>query len=81
MEYYLLTARSITHAQQMMRVLERVGIGTKVRRASPALTKRGCGYTLEVSKRNYARAMDALYRMHQSPIKVFSVRNGVRQEV
>lgn len=81
MEYYLLTARSITHAQQMMRVLERAGIGTRVRRASAGLTKRGCGYTLQVSQRNYARAMDALSNAHQRPIKIFSVRNGVRQEV
>ncbi len=81
MEYYLLTARSITHAQQMMRVLERAGIGTKVRRASAALTKRGCGYTLQVSQRHYVRAMEALGAAHQSPIKVFYVKNGTRQEV
>jgi len=81
MEYYLLTARSITHAQQMMRVLERSGIGTKVRRASASLTKRGCGYTLQVASRHYARAMDALSAAQQRPIKVFYVRNGVRKEV
>lgn len=81
MEYYLLTARSITHAQQMMRVLERSGIGTKVRRASAALTKRGCGYTLQIAPRHYSRAMEALAAAHQSPVKVFFVRNGVRQEV
>ena len=47
MERYLLVARSITHAQQMMKVLDRAGIRTRVLRASAELTGRGCGYTLE----------------------------------
>ena len=45
MERYLLVARSITHAQQMMKVLDRAGIRTRVLRASAELTGRGCGYT------------------------------------
>ena len=36
MERYLLVARSITHAQQMMKVLDRAGIRTRVLRASAA---------------------------------------------
>ena len=51
MERYLLVARSITHAQQMMKVLDRAGIRTRVLRASAELTGRGCGYTLEVAER------------------------------
>ena len=43
MERYLLVARSITHAQQMMKVLDRAGIRTRVLRASAELTGRGCG--------------------------------------
>ena len=81
MEYYLLTARSITHAQQMMRALERAGISTKVRRASAALTKRGCGYTLQVQPRRYTQALETLDRAQLRPIKVFSVRDGAYQEV
>ena len=50
MERYLLVARSITHAQQMMKVLDRAGIRTRVLRASAELTGRGCGYTLEVAE-------------------------------
>ena len=42
MERYLLVARSITHAQQMMKVLDRAGIRTRVLRASAELTGRGC---------------------------------------
>ena len=38
MERYLLVARSITHAQQMMKVLDRAGIRTRVLRASAELT-------------------------------------------
>ena len=44
METYLLLARSVTHAQQMMRILERGGIYTKVQRAGGTLTQKGCGY-------------------------------------
>ena len=60
MERYLLVARSITHAQQMMKVLDRAGIRTRVLRASAELTGRGCGYTLEVAERNYAAAIRRL---------------------
>ena len=81
MDRYLLTARSITHAQQMMRVLEKNGIGTRVRRASVALTRRGCGYTLEVSERLYSKALSLLEDAHVPPIKIFLVHNGVTQEV
>lgn len=81
MEYYLLTARSITHAQQMMRALERHGIGTKVRRAGAALTKRGCGYTLQISPQRYERAMSVLGNARIRPLKVFFVRDGSYQEV
>ena len=62
MERYLLVARSITHAQQMMKVLDRAGIRTRVLRASAELTGRGCGYTLEVAERNYAAAIRRLMR-------------------
>ena len=55
MERYLLVARSITHAQQMMKVLDRAGIRTRVLRASAELTGRGCGYTLEVAERELRR--------------------------
>ena len=81
MDRYLFTARSVTHAQQMMRVLENAGISTKVRRASAALTQRGCGYTLEIAPHRYEKALEALEAAQVKPIKIFLVRDGIRQEV
>ena len=80
MERYLLVARSITHAQQMMKVLDRAGIRTRVLRASAELTGRGCagagmtgrgcGYTLEVAERNYAAAIRRLQDAQVEPVKI-----------
>ena len=70
MERYLLAARSITHAQQMMKVLVRAGIRTRVLRASAELTGRGCGYTLEVAERNYAAAIRRLQDAQVEPVKI-----------
>ena len=69
MDRYLLVARSITHAQQMMKVLERGGLRTRVLRASAELTGRGCGYTLEVSARNYPAALRRLQDAQVKPLK------------
>ena len=68
MERYLLVARSITHAQQMMKVLDRAGIRTRVLRASAELTGRGCGYTL--GERNYAAAIRRLQDAQVEPVKI-----------
>ena len=68
MERYLLVARSITHAQQMMKVLDRAGIRTRVLRASAELT--GRGYTLEVAERNYAAAIRRLQDAQVEPVKI-----------
>ena len=74
MERYLLVARSITHAQQMMKVLDRAGVHARVLRASAELTGRGCGYTLEVREKNYNAAMRRLQDAQIKPLKV--VRQG-----
>ena len=68
MERYLLVARSITHAQQMMKVLDRAGIRTRVLRASAELT--GRGYRLEVAERNYAAAIRRLQDAQVEPVKI-----------
>ena len=81
MEYYLLVARSITHAQQMARALEQAGIHTKLRRAGGDLTERGCGYTLSVGAAQYARARERLNAVGQYPAKVFFVSGSERREV
>ena len=81
MDHYLLTARSITHAQRMAQVLERSGIYVKLRRIGSGVTKSGCGYTLQVTERQYARAMEALRGSGIMPVKVFRMTDGARHEV
>lgn len=81
MEHYLLTARSITQAQQMAAALERSGISVRVRRIGSGMSKSGCAYSLEVAARHYPRAMSALEEAGRPPMKVFAVSGGVRREV
>lgn len=81
MDYYLFTARSITHAQRMAQELERSGIYVKIRRVGRELTKSGCGYTLQVPERRYEQAADTLRVAGARPIKVFLVSGGVMREV
>ena len=81
MDYYLFTARSITHAQRMAQELERSGIYVKIRRVGRELTNSGCGYTLQVPERRYTQAVDTLRVAGVRPIRVFSVSGGVMREV
>ena len=81
MDYYLFVARSVTHAQQMAGVLSGAGVSAKIRRAGSGVTGRGCGYTLEISRRNYARALDACRTGGVQPVRVILVSGDTRQEV
>ena len=81
MDHYLLTARSVTQAQQMAAVLERSGISVRVRRIGAGMSKSGCAYSLEVAQRHYPRAAAALSEAGKRPVKVFFVSDGVRREV
>ena len=81
MDYYLFTARSITHAQLMARELERYGVYVKIRRAGPGMSRNGCGYTLQIAPRQYKTAVEALSRAGRRPVKVFSVRGDEMREV
>ena len=81
MDYYLFAARSVTHAQQMAGVLSGVGISARIRRAGAEVTGRGCGYTLEISRRSYARALDACRACGVQPVRILFVSGGTKQEV
>ena len=81
MNHYLLTARSITHAQQMSATLERSGIFARGRRSGTGMIKSGCGYTLEIAEKQYQRAAAVLQKAGRGPIRVFHVINGEVQEV
>ena len=81
MDHYLLTARSITHAQQMAQILARAGVGATMRRVNNSLTGSGCGYTLQVGESKFRRAYDALREVGVRPVKVFRVSGGEMREV
>lgn len=81
MDHYLITARSITHAQRMAQILERAGIPVTMRRVGRELTKSGCGYTLQIPQRRYALAIETLRGAGVRPVRVFSVAGGVMHEV
>lgn len=81
MNHYLFLARSITHAQEMARVLEQSGIRVKTRRAGAGMTERGCGYSLEIPEGSFSQAREALKESGKLPVKIFFVTNNGRQEV
>lgn len=81
MDQYLFTARSVTHAQRMAQALERSGIYVSIRRAGAALTGKGCGYTVQVSARQFKRAAEVLRSSGLPPVRAFREVNGQRQEV
>lgn len=62
MEEYLITARSVTHAQRMAQALERRGVRAVVARAPMGLTGRGCGYVLRLRGRERTAAALRLLR-------------------
>ena len=81
MDYYLFAARSVTHAQRMARLLSDEGIPVKIRRAGNAITGHGCGYTLEVSAKYFARAAQACRAGGVLPVKALLSSNGTMREV
>jgi len=81
MNYYLFLARSVTHAQDMANVLGKAGIGVSIRRAGPAMTERGCGYSLQVSENKFSQAVRTLKDSGRMPVKAFFVSGNERREV
>ncbi len=82
MEEYLITARSVTHAQRMLRLLEQQGVRTAVTRAPMGLTGKGCGYVLRL--RGQTRTETALRLLREAglaPEKVFCRREDGYDEV
>ena len=81
MDHYLFVARSITHAQHMARAMDDAGVSAKIRRAGPGISDRGCGYTLELSPRSFARAREACYTSGTLPVRVLRISGGIKEEV
>ena len=51
MTQYLISFRSLTHAQRAARLLERAGLTVTVRRTPAGLSQSGCGYAVALRKR------------------------------
>ncbi len=82
MEEYLITARSVTHAQRMAQALERRGLRAVVTRAPMGLTGKGCGYVLRLRDRERAAAAWELLReMGFSTAQAFQRRDEGYSEV
>lgn len=82
MEEYLITARSVTHAQRMAQALERRGLHAAVARAPMGLTGKGCGYVLRLRGREKAAAAWRLLReLGFAPTQAFLRRDERYSEV
>ena len=78
MEEYLMTARSVTHAQRMAQALAQNGIRAAMGRAPVGLTGSGCGYVLRMQGRRAAEEAATLLRgLGFAPLRVFQ-RQGHR---
>lgn len=82
MEEYLITARSVTHAQRMAQALERRGVCAVVARAPMGLTGKGCGYVLRLRGRERtAAALRLLREAGFAPTQVFCREDDGFREV
>ncbi len=82
MEEYLITARSVTHAQRMAQLLERTGVRAVLARTPVGLTGKGCGYVLRLRGRTRVEA--ALRLLRQAgfvPVQVFVRQDDGYREV
>ena len=70
MTQYLITFRSLTHAQRAARVLERAGITTAVIKAPQGLSSNGCAYALTL-RRSPETALSLLRQKGLSIGKLF----------
>ena len=75
MEIYLLIARSVTHAQRMVRILESCGVRTGMFRAPTGLAARGCSYSVRVREDQLLQARSCLEKADLQPLGIF-VRDG-----
>ena len=82
MKNYYITFRSITYAQRGEQILRRAGIDCILRRTPKQMTKRGCGYSLQLRGNAFLPAMARL-QAEQLPFgQVYALDDrGVLEEV
>ena len=81
MEEYLLTARSVTHAQRMTQALAQNGMRAAMGRAPVGLTGSGCGYVLRMPASGAPEAAALLRSLGIGPLRVFQRQGSAYNEV
>lgn len=77
----LLVARSITHAQQMQKAMNLVGIWSRIIRGPREIIGSGCGYTVQIGERDLNPALNELERRGIWPSRVYLYRREGYEEV
>ena len=80
MDNIWMTAKSLTQAQRMMRVLKSAGIATVLQRAQGAAAAKGCGYMIGIKKSEEKRGRDTLGAAGIAPERVFYGNGTLRRE-
>ena len=62
MDNCIITFRSVTPAQRGELVLRRAGIACAIHRTPRVLAEQGCGYSLDLSRRELPQALELLRR-------------------
>ena len=81
MDYVLLMAGSITHAQRMAAVLENRGVKSFIARAPEGTDPRGCGYGVRLLRDRAELAQDILRHAGIRVRAVYEKKDDVWREV
>ena len=80
MNEILFIARSVTHAQRMVRALEQCGIRSFLFRAPAGLTGGGCSYAVKTRRERLYAAMECLGKSGLQPLSVHEkTEDGYRE--
>ena len=80
MEQYLIIARSVTHAQRMVRALEQCGIRSFLLRTPAGLTGGGCSYAVKVRGQRQQEAQTCLQTAGLTPLGIYERTDSGWQE-
>ncbi len=80
MKSYLITFRSVTFAQKAQWACKRADIGCFLRRTPKELSRRGCGYCLQLRPDKITAAKDLLDREKMDYGKCYGIREDGRLE-
>lgn len=80
MNEILFIARSVTHAQRMVRALEQCGIRSFLFRAPAGLTGSGCSYAVKVRGQRQQEAQTCLQTAGLMPLGIYERTDSGWQE-